>query len=270
MPKFECHISIAYGVSEGYYGRDIELVRTDYGNKFSSDMYRDISCLIIKQLEKKNLEIEFLSKTTQVNTLVAAVLFVDDNDLAVDGDNSKVRMQKMVDLHDTLYKATGGFSQEEKSKFYSWKWVWQQGRKRMKVVKVVIKINDKLIKQLGPKDEEKTLGVNIDPSLKWDEQFTMLIEKMKLAMWKLESTPVTVSNAYLFYNMYLVTHVYFGCGIVNITLSQKKILIKLSEPVLLRKLKLSQKFLREMLFARKAALGIGLMKPSTMIAVLGL
>ena len=52
----------------------------------------------------------------------------------------------------------------------------------MKVVKVVIKINDKIIKQLGPKDEEKILGVNIGPLLKWDEQFTMMIEKIKLAM----------------------------------------------------------------------------------------
>jgi len=169
MPKFERHISTAYGVSEGHYGRDIDLAGTGQGNKFSGDMCRDISCLIIKQLEKKNLGIEFLSKTTQVNTLVAAVSFVDNNDLAVDGDNSKVRMQKIVDLYDTLYKAIGGFSQEEKSKFYSWKWVWQQGRKRMKVVKVVIKINNKPIKQLGPKDEEKTLGINIGPSLKWDE-----------------------------------------------------------------------------------------------------
>jgi len=93
---------------------------------------------------------------------------------------------------------------------------------------------------------------------------------MKLAMWRLRSIPITTVNMYLFYNMYLMTHVYFGCGIMNITPPQETVLMKLSETFLLQKLKLSVKMPREVLYTRKSALGVGLMKPSTIIAVLAL
>ena len=46
--------------------------------------------------------------------------------------------------------------------------------------------------------------------------------------------------------------------------------MKLSENTLLKKLKLSEKFPRDMLYAKKSALGVGLMKPSTILAVLAL
>ena len=104
--------------------------------------------------------------------------------------------------------------------------------------------------------------------MKWIRQFKMMKEKMINAMWKLGNIPVTVSNAYLYINMYLITHVYFGCGILNINPKQEEILMKLSEPVILKKIQLSVKFPREVLYARKSALGIGLMKPSTILAVL--
>ena len=70
--------------------------------------------------------------------------------------------------------------------------------------------------------------------------------------------------------MYLITHVYFGCGIIKMSPQQELILMKISEPVLLQKLKLSEKFPREVLYARKIALGVGLMKPSTILSVLAL
>ena len=68
--------------------------------------------------------------------------------------------------------------------------------------------------------------------------------------------------------MYLTTHVYFGCRILKVTPKQEEILIKISKPVLLKKINLSEKFPREVLYARKSALGIRLMKPSTILAVL--
>ena len=46
--------------------------------------------------------------------------------------------------------------------------------------------------------------------------------------------------------------------------------MKISERTLLKKLQLSEKFPRKMSHARKSALGVGLMKPSTILAVLAL
>ena len=46
--------------------------------------------------------------------------------------------------------------------------------------------------------------------------------------------------------------------------------MKISELVLLKKLELSEKFPREILYARKSALGVGLLKPSTIITILTL
>ena len=96
----------------------------------------------------------------------------------------------------------------------------------------------------------------------------MVKEKLEIAMWKLQKTPITVSNTHLCIHVHLIAHVYFGCGIVRLLPKQEDILRKISEPVLLRKLKLSEKFPREILHARKSALGIGLMKPSTILAIL--
>ena len=46
--------------------------------------------------------------------------------------------------------------------------------------------------------------------------------------------------------------------------------MKISKPVLLEKLGLSVKFLRKILYTRKTALGVGLMKPSKIIMILAL
>ena len=51
-------------------------------------MCRDISYLIIKQLEVKNLGVCFLSLVILVSILCASVSFVDDIDLAAQGNNA--------------------------------------------------------------------------------------------------------------------------------------------------------------------------------------
>jgi len=97
-----------------------------------------------------------------------------------------------------------------------------------------------------------------------------MTEKMQEALCKLKSVLLSIANAYMYYNMYLMRKVYFGCGIITLMPNQEKILIKISESILLRKIGLSKKFPTKMLYIRKLALGIGLMKPSTMVAILTL
>ena len=197
-------------------------------------------------------------------------LFVDDTDLAVVGENSVSQMQMILNLCNKLHSATGGKTQVEKTKFFAWTWTWSQGKKKIKNVDANIQLNNQPMQQLNAMEEEKTLGVFVSPSMRWLSQCAAIEEKLKIAMWRLRQTPITIGNAYVFYNVYLITHVYFGCGIVNLLPQQEKRLMKISESVLLKKLGLGEKFPRDILHMRKSSLGVGLMKPSTTLAFLAL
>ena len=90
------------------------------------------------------------------------------------------------------------------------------------------------------------------------------------AIFKLKNTEIVVPTAHLYYNMYLIKKVYFGCGIIHLSEQQECILKKIYKPVILRKLGLSKNFPRSILYSRKTALGIGLLTPVTIIDVLAL
>jgi len=79
-----------------------------------------------------------------------------------------------------------------------------------------------------------------------------------------------VSTASMHYNMYLCKKVYFGSGVLSLNQKQEDILKKIYEPVILKKMGLSEKFPRLMLYSRKTALGVGLMSPNTIISTLAL
>ena len=98
----------------------------------------------------------------------------------------------------------------------------------------------------------------------------MMKEKIFKAMSKLRSTPLTISNAYVYFNMYLIIHMYFGYGMISLTPKQEQLLMKISETTLLRKVGLSEKFPRKILYARKLQLGVGILKPSTILTILSL
>jgi len=60
--------------------------------------------------------------------------------------------------------------------------------------------------------------------------------------------------------MYLIKQVYFSCGIIHLSPKKDKILREISEKVLLKKLGLSEHFPRDVLYSRRIALGVGIMK----------
>jgi len=93
---------------------------------------------------------------------------------------------------------------------------------------------------------------------------------MKDAISKLKNTTIATSTASIYYNMYLIKKVYYGCGILTINKSQEKILRKIYEPVILKKMGLSVKFSRDILHTRQMALGVGLMSPKTIMNILAL
>jgi len=137
-------------------------------------------------------------------------------------------------------------------------------------VKVNLKVKDHILVQIDISKYERTLDVFIGPSLKWEYQFEKIKEKMRKVMDKLSNTLMSVANAYIFYNMYLIKQVYFGCEVVNLMPQQEEILQELSESTLLKKLGLSENFPRKILYSRKSELGVGILKPSTIITILAL
>ena len=179
-------------------------------------------------------------------------------------------MQKMLNLYDRLYGATGGVIENQKSKLYAWQWKWKQGQKELVQNKIEIWLNGRKLMEINPKESQRTLGVFMNPQLKWEKQFEAMKEKMCRAMSRLKGTSISIANAYVFFNMYLIKQVYFGCGIIELLPAQEKILLHICESTLLKKLRLSEKFPRRILYARKSELGVGILKPTTMIAILAL
>jgi len=82
MPNLKHFISTEYKISNEYYkGEEMKLAGTGQGNKFSRDIYRDISYLIIRQIELKNLGVIMKVPISQKAIYKVAVVFVDNIDL---------------------------------------------------------------------------------------------------------------------------------------------------------------------------------------------
>ena len=97
-----------------------------------------------------------------------------------------------------------------------------------------------------------------------------MMEKMREAVYKLRNIEIVPATAHLFYNAYLIKKVYFGSGVLTISEQQEEALKRIYEPILLKKMKLSEKFLRSVLYSRKTALGVGLLAPKTIVDTLSL
>ena len=82
------------------------------------------------------------------------------------------------------------------------------------------------------------------------------------------ATDINPYQAAVYYNAYMITSMYFGCGIIELTIKQEQELKRLYKEPLLIKLGLSRNFPRQVLYSRKSALGIGIMIPSTIINML--
>jgi len=67
--------------------------------------------------------------------------------------------------------------------------------------------------------------------------------------------------------MYLVWTNFFGSRVIKISDKQEKELKKIYKISLLTKLKLGEKFLRQILYTRRIALGVGIIQPCTAIAM---
>ena len=78
-----------------------------------------------------------------------------------------------------------------------------------------ITINEETIRMINVKNSVKTLSVCISPSLSWKDEFEYVKQKMKSSIKKFMTVDMKLHQVYLYFNTYILTNVFFGCGIVN-------------------------------------------------------
>ena len=110
--------------------------------------------------------------------------------------------------------------------------------------------------------------MHLTPALSWKGQFEVMRAKMHKSITKIMNMDINSYQALVYYNIYMIRSVFFGCGVIELHPREEKELRRICEEPLLVKLGLSKKFPWAALYTRKSALGVDLMKPSTIIAML--
>ena len=95
-------------------------------------------------------------------------------------------------------------------------------------------------------------------------------EKIAIVTNTLENAVIVTSAGSMCYNVHLIKKIYFRHGMFKISQQWENILRKMHELVVLRKIRLSKKLSRFILYARTLSLVIGLMLPTAIIDMLGL
>ena len=67
-----------------------------------------------------------------------------------------------------MHTATGGLIEQSKSKYFAWMWKWKQGQKKIEEIAVNVSVNNIKVKEVSCEKSEKTLGVHLSPSMKWE------------------------------------------------------------------------------------------------------
>ena len=199
-----------------------------------------------------------------------AIAFVDDTDFYTNGIDFELKMQLIMEIYTQLYEATGGKIQQEKIMFYCWKWIYVNGKQQIVQLEATIEVHKEVIKIIDVHQSTITLGVFMNPALTWKGQFEVMRKKINDSIIKLKNMDINSYQASVYYNIYLIKTVYFGCGIIELNDKQERELKRIYKEPILNKLGFSKKFPRNVLYARKSALGIGLMEPNTIIAMLKL
>ena len=90
---------------------------------------------------------------------------------------------------------------------------------------------------------------------------------MNISVTKLIATNINTTQAYIYFNIYLLTSIYFGTRIISLNKKQCKELKWLYEKPILAKLKLSCKMPKDVLYSRRSALSVGLILPETVVTI---
>ena len=169
-----------------------------------------------------------------------------------------------------MYEATGGKIQQAKIMFYCWRWIYENGNQKIVRLDANIKVHGERIKSIDVHASTRTLGVHLTPALSWKGQFEVMRKKINLSICKIINMDINSYQVYIYFNVYMIKSVFFGYGVIELNSREEEELKRIYKEPLLIKLGLGKKFSRIVLYKRKSALGIGLMKPSIIIAILKL
>ena len=95
----------------------------------------------------------------------------------------------------------------------------------MRVIKQVetkLFVHGERIVCVEPTKSTGTLGVHINPLLSWDDQFEVMRKKLHISITKMINTDVNAYQAAVYYNVYMIKSVFFGCGIVELNEQQER------------------------------------------------
>ena len=77
-----------------------------------------------------------------------------------------------------------------------------------------IKIHNEQIRQYSYDESFRILGVYMSLNLSWQEQFNKMKEKMTISIKKVIATEMNIHQAHIYFNMYILKSVYFGCRVI--------------------------------------------------------
>ena len=86
IPSFNHYLCTNYGISDKSYGGiHDQLAGTGQGNSISGNHCRDVSCIIVRSIENKNLGMKIKDPYTYHEELRTSLAFVDDTDFFSNG-----------------------------------------------------------------------------------------------------------------------------------------------------------------------------------------
>jgi len=142
VSKFKHFTYTGYGISSEYYGGDFEsLTGTGQGNMLSGAVCRDQSCLVFKKLERMKKGVKLILPITLKRIRRTVIAYVDDADFFANGKDCVAKIKEIINLYVRLYKATGAKIQEEKVKFYCWRYKMIDGERIIEQIEVKIQIH---------------------------------------------------------------------------------------------------------------------------------
>ena len=145
-----------------------------------------------------------------------------------------------------------------------------KGKQYIQKQEAQLKVHNVEIKSIPVEEATRTLGVHISPALNWKSQFEVMRKKLEVSITKFMNMDINAYQAAIYFNTYMTKSVYFGCGIVKLTSKEDQELRRIYEAPMLTKLGFSRTFPWHTLYSRRSALGIGLMKPNTIIEMMKL
>ena len=92
--------------------------------------------------------------------------------------------------------------------------------------------------------------------------------RMYEAMAKLNSIVIKPQLVYLYFNAYLIKKVFFRYRIVKLHKEQTRILQKMYEKIIIKKLGVGENFPQVVLYSKRNTVGYGLVKLETVLAML--